>query len=94
VSSSPKPEQLAYVLVVGGDVTPAFVEALDGFEIADVDGELTSLVGWANGQGHLHDLLTVIRDFNVGFVAFRPATTWPDNGQDSAVSFEGFLQRP
>jgi hypothetical protein len=75
--SSPKPERLVYELVVGGKVTPTFLEALDGFEIAGVDGELTSLVGRADGQGHLYRLMTVIRDFNVGFVAFRPATSWP-----------------
>ncbi len=91
MSSSPKPEQLAYELVVAGEVTPAFTEALGGFEVLGFDCDLTTLVGWADGQGCLYDLMMVMRDFDVGFVAFRPATSWPDNDQQGTVSFQGFL---
>jgi hypothetical protein len=63
----------SYQLVVVGEVTTAFVAALDGFEVVGAEDGLTNLVGWVEGQGHLYDILAVIRDFKVDFVSIQPS---------------------
>jgi hypothetical protein len=73
VSSRRQPEVQSYQLVVVGEVTTAFVAALDGFEVVGAEDGLTNLVGWVEGQGHLYDILAVIRDFKVDFVSIQPS---------------------
>ncbi len=62
----------SYELVVGGELDPAFVDALDGFEIVRSDHGCTQLAGLVEGQGHLYDVLAVVGASDVDLVSLSP----------------------
>lgn len=63
----------SYELVVNGAVSRSFVDALDGFEVADtVDGGAQK-AGRVDGRGRLYHALPVVAS-DIDLVAVRPVT--------------------
>jgi hypothetical protein len=62
----------SYELVLRGHLSPALVNALDGFDIVGVDDGLTYLAGRVDGQGHLYDMLAVVGASNAHLVSLSP----------------------
>jgi hypothetical protein len=61
----------SYELVLRGHLSPALVNALDGFDIVGVDDGLTYLAGRVE-QGHLYDMLAVVGASNAHLVSLSP----------------------
>jgi hypothetical protein len=77
VSSTLRSAVQSYELVVSGELSPAVVDALDGFEIVGADDRLTYLAGRVDSQGHLYDMLAVVGASNVHLVSLSPMIDAP-----------------
>jgi hypothetical protein len=60
-----------YEVVTMGRLSPALVNALDGFFVARFDRGLSYLVGTCPDPDRLHGLLRLLRDMNIELVAIN-----------------------
>jgi hypothetical protein len=77
VSVTLRPVVQCYELALGGTVSSAAADALDGFKVVGADDHCTYLTGRVESQGHLYDVLETIRDFNIDLVSLRPLSDEP-----------------
>ena len=63
-----------FEIVVKGTLSPTLVAAFDGFEVSDIVGGRTTLVGWMPDQARLHSTFALLRDLNIELVSVNPAS--------------------